>query len=351
MHTRLAAVAVGAALLLSGCSSTNYFTIKDISEEAVADLSFAAPTPDMDDLRARYIVAGIALYGVHSVNEYSGEYRTADASRILNRTVELLSLQDEFRTASTNRYFRQTVRRIETLTLVDAAVQPTKRYYREKLLGLFAGGPGAAVAAAETAFDALKGLATVEVYRQAMLADARLHAIEIAARTYGSSVLAARPPSAADTTAIPASAVVPPAAAISRTLEAEIGAIRGGTSCSVRSGAVTAGLTDQLKADAEGPFLWWDYLGRDAVRLICENKPMPAAQRVYLSRAYAASQTRGGNSADQFAKDLQRPNELVLMACEELTRLAGLREAQDPCKKYFAEKKAAAQQAAPQRPS
>jgi len=323
MAWRAVATAGLAALALSGCTSTSFFTLDDVTEEAVERISFPVRDEEMDFLRARYIVAGVALYGVHAVDQYSGEYRAADASRILNRTVEIVRLQEEFRDSyfksANNANFRRVVRRVETLTLVDAAIQPTRRYYRERVLA-FLTSPNAvsAVAAARTAFQALRNLAEVEVYRGAMLADARSHAIDI--------VLTGNTPRASS--------------ASKTALETTMAS--GSVDCKpyrqTSAPAADATVGPKLSAQLDenfGLIRWWDFLDDSLRRAVCADKGLTRPEVGYIRKALTVPDLPRvpGRGSRLPAPDWNKPNELIHWACEELTRQASLKDKDNPCLK------------------
>lgn len=175
-------VGVAALTTMVSACTTDYLALDKVTDEEIEKISFPAPTPEIDSIRARYIVAGIALYGVHSVEKYSGEHRTDDALMIVNRLKETIRLQDKFNPSPPkgNTNFHRINRRIETLRLVDAAIKPTRRYYKDKFFDIIVSRDP--VSAAKTAFEALKGLAEIDLYKQALLIDARLHVIDLVAR-------------------------------------------------------------------------------------------------------------------------------------------------------------------------
>jgi hypothetical protein len=189
--------------------------------------------------------------------------------------------------------------------MVDAAIEPTRRHYRAQILGIFTSGGVSAVAAARTAFDALQGLLEVEIYRNAIVADARFHAVTL--------VAGPGEPSHDD--------------AVKKVKE-----FREGDACKASTGPpVVDERVSARETAAKMPLVWWTYLPADMRAKICKNERVPdAAWKLILqaTRVHGIDRTK---IPVPDAKGWQPANDLIKMACERLTRLADLPENRNPC--------------------
>ncbi len=174
---RLAAAA-GIGVLLSACGATPYMVLEEVTEEALSEIAFPAPTHDLSLLRSRYIAASVALYGGWAVKEHSGERLQSDAAGIYAHFKDTMNRLDT-RWADRGKgedHFEYALYVDEVFELADAAARPARRRYREAILGFITGDH---VGGAKTAFSAIKNILKIERYRGAIALTARDHATEI----------------------------------------------------------------------------------------------------------------------------------------------------------------------------
>jgi hypothetical protein len=187
MIKRIIHYCVGIALIFifGGCATGNLVNLSNVTDEALDEMVFPAPTDGMKILRSKYILAAIALYGQHSVREYSGERVEGDATTILSRLKSVnkklgdMLKENCIKVGSPNclpNFVRLEYTRA-AVSLLDAAVEPTKRYYRERILSHIASQNPVAIAS--TAKQALEGILKVTAYKKAITQDARDHFVTI----------------------------------------------------------------------------------------------------------------------------------------------------------------------------
>lgn len=164
-------------LITGGCSTVNFYSLEELSERKIEEISFPVHSADMTVVRSKFVAYAVALYGITRVEKYSGDHTKNDATVIYGRLLSHAGLLKKIKTKYAGQSGLPGTVRVETISsglrLVGAAVRPTKRYYENQILGILTTpGPAKAVGAAKTAFNALRAVAKVEVYRQAMLSDA-----------------------------------------------------------------------------------------------------------------------------------------------------------------------------------
>ena len=180
------------ALASSGCAQSVFLTIEDFTEEQLGEVTFPAPNTDLVVMRSAYIAGAIGLYAAHAVESYSANSATGDAERMVNRLdfiVEQLNAQrQQLNQSARVLHFDRLAYVYDAFGLIEAASEPTRRYYRERAVGLIASRDPVAIA--RTAFQALRALTRVTAFRDALLVDGREHVIEIVARDSGGPVTA-----------------------------------------------------------------------------------------------------------------------------------------------------------------
>ncbi len=182
-------VYLGILLVLGACSTSNFYTLEDATEENLAKLTYPVPSEGLRVLRSSYIAGAVARYGVYAVRKYSGEHAEGDATEILGRldtVAEELKQQmaevtkSGFESKPLEGHQRYLEYVTKVLRLVGAAIEPTKRYYREHFFESLVAGNF--VAAAETAFEGFRGIVKVAIWRRAITEDARGRTIDIMGR-------------------------------------------------------------------------------------------------------------------------------------------------------------------------
>lgn len=183
LHKLFPTVMIAVALVLGSCTSPDVPTLDDARDDALAALTFAAPTPELRAIRSAYVLGAVALYAAHAVERHSGPSAPADAERFLYRLdVAADHLADLRRRAGAGkaRHLGAALHAIEVVELAELAIEPTARAYRDRVLGLVA--TPQPIAIARSVGGALQQIARVEFVREALVADARAHALDIATR-------------------------------------------------------------------------------------------------------------------------------------------------------------------------
>jgi len=316
---------------LGGCATPDYLSVDQVSEESLARISFPAPTESIDLIRARYIAGAVGLYGVNSIQAYSGSQRTSDAQATLTQLIDIMNIQDAQLVTLVNppsKYdpqadfnFNVTYRRLATLKLVAAAVNPTVRYYKAHILNFII--DRSAIGAADTAFEALKNLAEVKAYKEAILSDGRVFALSQASQ--GKS---------ADTT--------------SDATKAKL--------TDYCNNHVNADLISEYKPEESSATIeWWRYLAPDVGQKLCTKTKPPQVgtdpsltktetkERDYAlaisdkeldpSKVFAISGDVSKITSDNITTSSSVWNsasQLMYQACKGLRQLAGLSTKTDP---------------------
>ncbi len=168
--TRLGTI-FGLMVALGACVSPLDVTFTDATDKALDETIFSAESGGMKGLRSGYILGAVGLYGVHAVKTYSGPQSEDDARLILARFKQMVKRLDERVGRDTNPQFWYVDYVVDTFRFTKVAVEPTKRYYRERLLQhIVDSNP---IAGAKTALEAVKNLAKVTLYRGAITRDAK----------------------------------------------------------------------------------------------------------------------------------------------------------------------------------
>ena len=145
--------------------------LTDGADKVLDDAVFVAKSSGMRGLRSGYILGAVGLYGVHAVKTYSGDQTEDDARIILARLKKIVKRLDQTIGKVINPSFWHVDYLIETFQFIRVAVEPTKRYYRERLFQhIFDGNP---IAGAKSALKAAKNLAKVSLYKGAITRDAK----------------------------------------------------------------------------------------------------------------------------------------------------------------------------------
>lgn len=180
LHKLFPTVMIAIALVLSSCTSPDVPTLDDARDDALAAMTFAAPTPELRAIRSAYVLGAVAIYAGHAVERHSGPVAAADAERFLFRMDGVVGGLDVLRRrseAGAARHLGAALHALEVVELAELAIEPTTRAYRDRVLGLVAAPQPIAIA--RTAGGALAQIARVEFVREALVADARAHAAEI----------------------------------------------------------------------------------------------------------------------------------------------------------------------------
>lgn len=309
----LAVAAASAALMLGACSTVPLMEAGDVSEQVLGGLIFPAPGDKFVILRSTYIAGGLGSYGVRGVNKFSGpSERTSDAAAILTQLDKARRKLKDFKEKIRNGSMLGEVERQRyidsAVDLVRIATAPTRREYRRRILGLAAGFD--AVGAADTARDALIGITKVGRYREAMVLDAREHVVQILGRD-GKAITVDKNQQWID---------------FAQTCQATSdGIVRDEI-----SGASVPRPTFISKVASSG---WWDPLPTYLRVRLCDPKYAFKDDREDERAVILAAIEERLDKITLQQEDWSKAEALIDASCGELTRLAGLEEAQNPCKR------------------
>lgn len=180
------------AMSLTGCATTSFFSIEGVTHQKLVEIVCSVvdekTNPDEVEkckadgammpeevkiLRSKFIAGTLGNYGARGVEKFSNERAEGDAMLILAQLRKInVELNNKMATIGQPRnvhyeYVKYLEERVSKL--VDAAIQPKKRYYESKVLGFI--GAGFNVEAAKTAGEAILELLKIKEYKNAILKD------------------------------------------------------------------------------------------------------------------------------------------------------------------------------------